>query len=85
MGLVSVVLADGSVVDAAIEMAEGMCDFSPFGLALTKDSLWAALEVSSLQAAVALENRTQLLAGHTVNLAEASAAFREKRPPVYDE
>ena len=85
IGLVSQVLADGSVVDAAIEMAEGMCDFSPFGLALTKDSLWAALEVNSLLAAVAMENRTQLLAGHTGNLAEASAAFREKRPPVYDE
>jgi enoyl-CoA hydratase len=85
IGLVSQVRADGAVVDAAIEMAEGMCAFSPFGLALTKDSLWSALEVSGLQAAVAMENRTQLLAGHTGNLAEASAAFREKRPPVYDE
>jgi enoyl-CoA hydratase len=85
IGLVSQVLADGLVVEAAIAMAEGMCAFSPFGLALTKDSLWAALEVSGLQAAVALENRTQLLAGHTGNLTEASAAFREKRPPVYDE
>jgi enoyl-CoA hydratase len=85
IGLVSQVRAEGTVVDAAIEMAEGMCAFSPFGLALTKDSLWSALEVSGLQAAVAMENRTQLLAGHTGNLAEASAAFREKRPPVYDE
>ncbi|HXA33868.1 MAG TPA: enoyl-CoA hydratase-related protein [Acidimicrobiales bacterium] len=85
IGLVSQVRAEGAVVDAAIEMAEGMCAFSPFGLALTKDSLWSALEVSGLQAAVAMENRTQLLAGHTGNLAEASAAFREKRPPVYDE
>jgi hypothetical protein len=25
------------------------------------------------------------LAGHTGNLTEASAAFREKRPPVYTE
>ncbi len=85
IGLVSQVHADGSVVDAATGMAEGMCAFSPFGLALTKDSLWSALEVSGLQAAVAMENRTQLLAGHTGNLAEASAAFREKRSPVYDE
>ncbi|HEY6624240.1 MAG TPA: enoyl-CoA hydratase-related protein [Acidimicrobiales bacterium] len=85
IGLVSQVHPDGSVVEEAIGMAEGMCAFSPFGLALTKDSLWSALEVSGLQAAVALENRTQLLAGHTGNLAEASAAFREKRPPVYDE
>jgi enoyl-CoA hydratase len=85
IGLVSQLHPDGSVVDAAIGMAEGMCAFSPFGLALTKDSLWSALEVNGLQAAVAMENRTQLLAGHTGNLAEASAAFREKRPPVYDE
>jgi len=85
IGLVSQVHPDGSVVEAAIGMAEGMCAFSPFGLALTKDSLWSALEVNGLQAAVAMENRTQLLAGHTGNLAEASAAFREKRPPVYDE
>jgi enoyl-CoA hydratase len=62
-----------------------MCAFSPFGLALTKDTMWSALEVGSLQAAVDLENRTQLLAGHTGNLAEATAAFKEKRPPVYTE
>jgi enoyl-CoA hydratase len=62
-----------------------MCAFSPFGLALTKDTMWASLEVGSLQTAVDLENRTQLLAGHTGNLAEATAAFKEKRPPVYTE
>ena len=66
-------------------MAERMCAFSPFGLSLTKDTIWASLEVGSLRAAVDLENRTQLLAGHTGNLTEASAAFREKRPAVYTE
>ena len=85
IGLVSRVVADDEVVDLALDMAEGMCAFSPFGLALTKDTIWASLEVSSLRAAVDLENRTQLLAGHTGNLTEASAAFREKRPPVYTE
>ena len=39
----------------------------------------------SLQTAVDLENRTQLLAGLTGNLNEAAAAFKEKRPPVYTE
>ena len=58
---------------------------SGIGLALTKDTIWASLEVGSLRAAVDLENRTQLLAGHTGNLNEASAAFKEKRPPVYTE
>ncbi|MGO9027303.1 MAG: enoyl-CoA hydratase-related protein [Acidimicrobiales bacterium] len=85
IGLVSRVVADDRVVDEAVAMAEGICAFSPFGVALTKETIWASLEVGSLQAAVALENRTQLLAGHTGNLTEASAAFRQKRPPVYTE
>lgn len=85
IGLVSRVAPDDQLVDQALGMAETMCAFSPFGLALTKDTLWASLEVGSLGAAVDLENRTQLLAGHTGNLTEASSAFREKRPPVYTE
>ncbi len=85
IGLVSEVLADSEVLGRALTLAEGMCALSPFGLALTKDTLWAALEVGSLQTAVDLENRTQLLAGHTGNLTEASTAFKEKRPPVYTE
>jgi enoyl-CoA hydratase len=85
IGLVSRVVPDDEVLDLATGMAEGMCAFSPFGLALTKDTLWSSLEVGSLRAAVDLENRTQLLAGHTGNLQEATAAFKEKRPPVYTE
>ena len=85
IGLVSRVVPDAEVLDTAFEMAEAMCAFSPFGLEQTKDTLWASLEVGSLQTAVDLENRTQLLAGHTGNLSEASAAFREKRRPVYTE
>jgi enoyl-CoA hydratase len=78
-------MPDDELLTTAVEMAEGMCTFSPFGLGLTKETIWASQEVSSLHAAVALENRTQLLAGHTGNLTEASAAFREKRRPIYVE
>ena len=85
IGLVSRVVDDDEVLGLAVDMAKGMCAFSPFGLSLTKDTIWAALEVGSLGAAVAFENRTQLLAGHTGNLNEASAAFKEKRPPIYTE
>ena len=85
IGLVSRVVDDDELLGEAVGMAQGMCAFSPFGLALTKDTMWASLEVGSLQTAVDLENRTQLLAGHTGNLAEATAAFKGKRPPVYTE
>ena len=69
------------MLDAAVAMAVHLCTLSPLGLTLTKDTLWGSLEVGSLQTAVDLENRTQLLAGFTGNLTEAAAAFKEKRPP----
>lgn len=85
IGLVSRVVEDEELLSEAVALAAEMCAFSPFGLALTKDTIWAALEVGSLRAAVDLENRTQLLAGHTGNLTEATAAFKDRRPPVYVE
>ena len=85
IGLVSQVVEDDEVLDLALSMADGMCALSPLGLTLTKDTIWGSLEVGSLQTAVDLENRTQLLAGFTGNLTEAAAAFKEKRRPVYTE
>ena len=86
IGLVSRVVADDKVVDVAVDMAEDMVTrLSPFGMELTKQAVWANLEAGSLRAAMDLENHSQLLAGHTGNLDEAMAAFREKRPPRYSE
>ena len=85
IGLVSQLVEDDEVLDRAVEMAVHLCTLSPLGLTLTKDTLWGSLEVGSLQTAVDLENRTQLLAGFTGNLNEAAAAFKEKRRPVYTE
>lgn len=85
IGLVSRVVPDGTVVDEAVAVAGRMCELSPFGIQMTKRTLWANLEVDSLTAAIDLENRNQLLAGHTGNLDEAVAAFREKRKPRYRE
>jgi enoyl-CoA hydratase len=75
MGLVSRVIDDGSVLDEALAMAEEMCRFSPYGLAMTKDVLWASLEIGSLETAVELEDRNQLMLGFTENLPEAMRAF----------
>ena len=49
--------------------------FSPYGLAMTKDVLWANLEIGSLAAAIELEDRNQLMLGFTENLPEAIRAF----------
>jgi enoyl-CoA hydratase len=83
IGLVSRVVPDGALVDAALETASAMCELSPFGITMTKQCMWATPEAGSLAAAIELENRNQLLAGYTGNLDEARSAFREKRKPVY--
>ena len=83
IGLVSRVLPDGKVVEHAIEVGEQMCELSPFGLSMTKRVCWANLETSSLNAAIDLEDRNQLLLGNTENLLEFIAARKQKRKPVY--
>ncbi len=83
IGLVSRVVPDGEALNVALKTAEGMCEFSPFGLTMTKQVLWANLEVSSLHAAIEMESRNQILLGHTNNLPECIIARRKKRKPKY--
>lgn len=83
IGLVVRVVPDGEVVDAALETARLIRQNSPFGIWMTKEVMWANLEVASLQAGIDLENRTQILTGHTADTREAFTAFREKRAPEY--
>jgi enoyl-CoA hydratase len=83
IGLVSRVVADEAVVEHALDTAERMCEFSAFGLQMTKKVCWANLETASLTAAVDLEDRNQLLLGNTENLVECIRARHENRKPVY--
>jgi enoyl-CoA hydratase len=83
MGLVSRVLPDAELVPAALDLAAEMCRFSPYGLAMTKDILWVNLENPSLEAAIEIEDRNQLMLGFTENLPEAIRAFDEGRSPNY--
>ena len=66
-----------------VAVAEGMCKFSPYGLQMTKQVIWANLENPSLQAAIELEDRNQLMLGMTDNLPEAIRSFDQEREPVY--
>jgi enoyl-CoA hydratase len=83
MGLVSRVVDDDALLDTALEMADGMCRFSPYGLAMTKDIVWVNLENPSLESAIEIEDRNQLMLGFTENLPEAIRAFDAGRDPVY--
>jgi enoyl-CoA hydratase len=83
IGLVSRVVADNAVVDAALETAELIVGNSPFGVRMTKEVMWSQLEIGSLQAGIDLENRTQVLSSFTGDLNEAMTAFAEKRRPNF--
>lgn len=83
MGLVSRVLDDEHLLAGAVEVAEQMCRYSPYGLAMTKDVLWVNLENPSLESAIEIEDRNQLMLGFTENLPEAMRAFAEGREPSY--
>lgn len=86
IGLVSRVVANEDLLDTALEIAGGICEFSPHGVSMTKQVLWASLETSSLRAAIDHENRNQLLVRMTTqNLDEAIRARREGRKPKYED
>ena len=56
---------------------------SPMSLRLTKEGLNVAIDAPGLEAAIAIENRNQVLCSRTADAKEGMRAFIEKRPPVY--
>jgi enoyl-CoA hydratase len=84
IGLVSRVVPDAELMDAALELAERINGWSTQGVQLTKRMLWAGLETGSLQAAIELESHTQLFVRLTTqNFEEASRARKEGRKPEF--
>jgi enoyl-CoA hydratase len=83
MGMVNRVVDPDRLLDAALEVAEAITANSPFGMRLTKQVLQSNVDAPSLEAALALENRNQVLATRTDDMQEALAAFRAKRPPRF--
>jgi enoyl-CoA hydratase/carnithine racemase len=84
IGLVAAITGAGEpALDRALTLAATICDYAPFGVAMTKEVMWSNLDAPSLEAAIHLENRTQILASTGGEVMEAAAAFREKRPPSW--
>jgi enoyl-CoA hydratase len=78
LGLVTRLSADASLLDDALAVAETLCSYGEFGLESTKQVLWANLEASSLEAALHVENRSQILASTGGAVARFSEEFRHR-------
>ncbi|CAB4997427.1 MAG: enoyl-CoA hydratase/isomerase family protein [Actinobacteria bacterium] len=83
IGLVTEVTEPDDLMGRALATAGLICGNSPIGVELTKSVVQLNVDASSLESAIALENRNQVLTAQTDDMREALAAFREKRAPRF--
>jgi enoyl-CoA hydratase/carnithine racemase len=84
LGLVSELVDESELEAAAIPYIDAMLATAPLGLALTKEVLNANIDAPGFEAALALEDRNQVLLAQTRDFREGVAAFRAKRPPRFE-
>jgi enoyl-CoA hydratase len=83
IGLVADVAADGDLLERALGTAGNIASLAPWGVRLTKQGMWTALEIGSEQAAVEYEDRQQIMATFGRAVPEAIEAFLQKRPAEF--
>lgn len=83
VGLVSEVVEDDALEAAAEPYLEEMLTTSPLGLRMTKECLNMSVDAGSLEAAIAMEDRNQILCAQTEDFREGIGAFLGKRRPEY--
>ena len=83
IGFVTRLVPADDLQGAALDLAETLCANSPFALEMTKQVLIANADAAGLDQAIALENRTQILAGTGGEFTEAVTAFAERRAPSW--
>jgi enoyl-CoA hydratase len=81
IGLVARVVEPAQLLSDALDCARQVLLNSPFSTRHTKRVMWANLDAGSLDAALELENRAQVLGLQNADFAEAARAFVKKRVP----
>lgn len=84
-GLVSEIVDEAALLDRGLALADEMLATSPHGLRLSKQALNLNVDAPSLEAAMAIEDRQQVILSATEDHKEALSAFLEKRAPEYRE
>jgi len=82
IGLVADVVQEG-LLERAQRAAREIAALAPWGVRLTKQGMWTALEIPSERAAVEYEDRQQIMATFGKAPPEAVAAFLEKHPAEF--
>jgi enoyl-CoA hydratase/carnithine racemase len=83
IGMVNRIVPHDSLQTSAFDLAGTITRNSPFAVSLTKHVLQMNVDAPSLDAAVALENRNQVLATRTEDMPAALTAFRNKETPQF--
>lgn len=84
MGLISEVVEPDQLVERALATAASLAENAPMAISMTKEVMWANLHAASLDHALALESRTQVMTRNTADAAEARNSFLEKRAPNFE-
>lgn len=81
-GIVSELVAPGKALDRAIDLARTLATKPPLALRFAKAAIAAAYQ-TSLTGGLEFEHQATLRAFATEDRVEGTAAFKEKRPPVF--
>jgi enoyl-CoA hydratase len=84
IGLVSRIVPNDELLNEAIKIAKMILNKSPMGVRLTKEALNLNINASSLEAAIELENRTQVICLNTKDAPEGAFSLLAKKEPKYD-
>ena len=82
IGLIEKVVEDGTVMDAAMEMAKKIRAKGPVAITLAKKAIQVGAD-TDLYSGLCFERYAQALAYSTDDKAEGTQAFLEKRPPAF--
>jgi enoyl-CoA hydratase len=83
LGLISKLAPADKLDDEARALLEDLLRTTPLGLRLTKEAFNHAIDAQGLEAAIAMEDRNQILCAQGEDFQEGVRAFLEKRDPVY--
>ena len=83
IGLLADVVEGDRLAERALAAAEQIAALAPWGVRLTKQGMWDALEIPSEQAAVHYEDRQQIMSTFGQAVPEAVGAFLQKRPAEF--